>query len=125
MSGPRDESLLLDDVVDACERLVELGGTFPVGAAVVDRGVAESVQWNLVVLGEASKRIHHATRDRFPEVPWTEMAATRDRVVHHYEGILWNVITIIVCDDIPALLPRLIEIRDLLRAESDATLPPS
>jgi uncharacterized protein with HEPN domain len=123
MSGRRDESLLLDDIVEACKRLIELGGAVPAGTAVVDRGVGESVQWNLVVLGVASKRLHSATRERFPEVPWAEMAATRDCVVHHYEGVLWSVITNIIRDDIPVLLPRLIEIRDLLRAESGTTLP--
>lgn len=120
MSGQRDESLALDDIVGACERLIELGSGIPTGMLGTDRDVAEMVQWNLVVLGEATKRLRTSTRERFPDVPWAPMAATRDRVVHHYEGVRWPVVANIITGDLPALLPRLVELRDLLRAESDA-----
>ena len=39
-------------------------------------------------------------------------ARTRDRIVHHYEGIEWWLIEEIVAEELPVLPPRLIEIRD-------------
>jgi uncharacterized protein with HEPN domain len=43
-------------------------------------------------------------------------------VVHHYEGVDWEVVTQILREDLPPLLPRLREIRDELSAEADAAL---
>jgi uncharacterized protein with HEPN domain len=120
MSGRRDESMLLDDLVAAANRLVDLGSNIPAGMLGVNEGDGERIMWNLVVLGESTKRLGPETRARFTDVPWSDMAETRDRVVHHYEGIDWQVVAGVIDDDLPALLPRLLEIRAMLRAESDA-----
>jgi len=112
MSGGRDDSLLLGDLVHAAQRLVLLGKSIdesPLGSWT-ERD--EQVLWNLTVLGEAAKRVSAATRERFADVPWSLMARLRDRVTHHYEGIDWYVVTVVVRDEIPALAQRLSRIRD-------------
>jgi uncharacterized protein with HEPN domain len=120
MSGRRDDSLLLDDLIGAGERLIELGARVPVGTLGLDLDVAEMIQWNLLVLGEASKRLRASTRDRFGDVAWSDLIRTRDRIIHHYEGMNWPLIAEIIADELPPLLPRLREIRDIVRAEFDA-----
>jgi uncharacterized protein with HEPN domain len=60
-----------------------------------------------------------ATLQRFPDVPWRELARTRDLVVHHYEVVDWTLIEQICSRDLPAILPRLVEVRDRLRTEFD------
>lgn len=120
MSGQRDESLLLDDLVDATGRLIELGGRVPDGHLALDREISEMILWNIIVLGEAAKRLRPSTQERFGDVEWADLARTRDRVAHHYEGIDWAVIALTIADDLPPLLARFTEIRDLLRAEFDA-----
>jgi uncharacterized protein with HEPN domain len=119
LSGRRDDSLVLDDIVDAVEQLVLLGET--TGEALgTERATNDQVLWNLTVLGEASKRLSSAVRVRNTDVPWANMAETRDRIVHHYEGVDWSVVASIVGDELPPLLPRLREIRGRLRDEADA-----
>ena len=119
MCGQRDESLLLDDMVQACTRLMQLGPSLS-DRFEPDRDIAEMVQWNLVQLGEAAKRLPNAVRDRFPDVEWTQVMRTRDRVTHHYEGINWFRVREMAVSDAPALLPRLVSIREILRAEADS-----
>ena len=118
MSGRRDDSLVLDDILDAGERLVMLAkdSQRPLGS---ERTVNDQVLWNLTVLGEAAKRLGPDVRGRFPDVPWADMAETRDRIVHHYEGVDWAIVESILAEELPPLLPRLREIRDELRAEAD------
>lgn len=123
MCGRRDESLVLDDLVQAATRLVVVTRSRDATPLGDDRDVDEVVLWNLTVLGEASKRLSAQTRERFPEMPWRELARTRDLVVHHYEGVDWPLIEQICRLDVPALLPRLKAIRDLLRQEFDAEWP--
>lgn len=121
MSGRRDESLVLDDLVRAATRLIEVAGSLPAGALGGDPDVDEIVLWNLALLGEASKRLSPATRERFPDVPWKHFARTRDVLIHHYEGVQWQLVEQICAQDLPTLLPRLVEVRDQLRKEFDAT----
>lgn len=113
MSGQRDDSLVMDDVVDAAARLIELGSALTPSAGP-DRDTADMILWNLTVLGEGAKRLQPATRERFGDVDWSAMAGTRDVVVHHYEGVDWQVVGQILTVDLPALLPRLAAIRDML-----------
>ncbi len=118
MSGGRDESSVLDDLIDAAERLVELGADAS-GRFGEDRSLDESVLWNLAVMGEASKRLSVSIRRRSPDVPWRAMMRARDRVIHHYDGVDWDVVRVIAVEDLPSVLPRLIEIRDLVRTGAD------
>lgn len=120
MSGRRNESLVLDDIVRAATRLVDVIGSQPGGCLGMDPDVDELVLWNLTVLGEASKRLSTETCDRFPHIPWAHFARTRDFLIHHYEGIDWQVIMEICTTDLPALLPPLVRARDVLRLESDS-----
>lgn len=120
MSGRHDDSLLLDDILDAASRLVELANTSSTGVLGTDRAINDQILWNLTVLGEATKRLSAASRARFDAIPWQDMAETRDRVVHHYEGVDWETVTSILTDDLPSLLPRLRQARNQLRAEFDA-----
>lgn len=119
MSGTHDDSLVLDDIVDATKRLTELGIETTPAAEAPRREIADQILWNLTVLGEAVKRLPGSTRSRFGDVIWSAMAGTRDVVVHHYEGVDWDVVARIITVELPALLPRLIEIASLLRAEFD------
>lgn len=120
MSGLRDESIILESLVEAASRLIELSCDVPRGHIGDDRDDRERILWNLMVLGESSKRLSVEVRSRFADVPWSEMARTRDVVAHHYDGIIWPRVAEIIHDQLPPLLPRLAEIRDLVRAEFDA-----
>lgn len=121
MSGRRDESVVLSDIVVAAQRVVETVGASPAGELGGDRDAGDAVLWNLTVLGEATKRLRPETRERFADVPWSDFTRTRDYLVHHYEGTDWHVLETVGRSELPKLLPRLSEIRDLLRAEADAS----
>lgn len=115
MSGRRDESLLVDDMIGAAERLIELARLVP-SEGKPEQEVAEMILWNMTVLGEAAKRLPEAVRAQGCDVNWRAMSRTRDVVVHHYEDVDWEVIRGIARTDLPQLLPRLVKLRDALRS---------
>jgi uncharacterized protein with HEPN domain len=39
------------------------------------------------VIGEAVKRLSEDFRAAHPQVPWKLIAGTRDKLIHHYEGV--------------------------------------
>jgi uncharacterized protein with HEPN domain len=61
----------------------------------------------LEILGEAAKAVTSATRERYPHIPWTEMAATRDRLIHGYFSVDLDIVWEIVRHDLPHLITSL------------------
>lgn len=120
MSGKRDESLLLDDIIQAATRLVTISAALPPGRLGTNPDIDETILWNLTLLGEASKRLSETTRERYPHIPWRHFSRTRDFLIHHYEGIDWQLIEEICTIDLPALILDLLEARERIRAEFDA-----
>ena len=112
----RSEALLLDDLLDAARRLLELGGRDD-GPLGENRDRDEAILFNVMLMGEGARRVSPRTRERFPEIPWREMAGTRDRVIHHYEGVDWTVLGEIIATDLPPLVPKLQSVRDLVAGE--------
>jgi len=51
---------------------------------------------NLEIAGEAAKRVPDNIRDLAPEIPWRQMAGTRDKLAHDYFGVdldlVWDVV---------------------------------
>ena len=50
-----------------------------------DMKTIHAVQHQLLVLGEATKIIENEFRKKNPDIPWKEMAGTRDVLIHSYE----------------------------------------
>ncbi len=61
----------------------------------------------LEILGEAAKGISPETAAQYPDIPWKEMAATRDRLIHGYFAVDLGIIWQIVQQDLPPLIDRL------------------
>ena len=60
-----------------------------------DRQTVDAVVRNLEVIGEAARHVPEDARARFPELPWADMADTRNVLIHDY------------LIDLPAILPAL------------------
>ncbi len=61
----------------------------------------------LEVLGESAARTPEDFRMRHPELPWLEIAGLRNRLIHGYDSVDFDVIWTIVCDDLPPLIEKL------------------
>ncbi len=61
----------------------------------------------LLLLGEASKRLSPELRMEFAEIPWKQMAGLRDHIVHAYDSVDVDEIWVTVARDLPDLLPLL------------------
>jgi uncharacterized protein with HEPN domain len=58
----------------------------------------------LLVIGEAVKRLSPAFRAAHPEVPWRLIAGTRDKLIHFYEGVDLDQVWGMVTADLPELI---------------------
>ena len=106
----RDASLYLRDILDAMlaiEKFVE-GMNFE--SFRKDDKTSSAVIRKLEIIGEAVKRVPDEIRAQYPNVQWKEMAGMRDRLIHFYFGIKYDLVWHTITDVIPAVKPVIQEI---------------
>lgn len=101
----RDDATLLD-ILRAARLAVEFRGRLDKTAFLSDLKTQAAVLHELLVLGEAAKRLSGTFRDSHPEVPWKAIAGMRDRLLHGYDDVDLELVWKTVDEDVPALIPR-------------------
>ena len=72
----------------------------------------DAVIRNLEIIGEATKGLSPAFRERYPDIPWSSMAGMRDVLIHGYMGVDLKIVWDVVANRIN---PILSDIEKLLR----------
>jgi uncharacterized protein with HEPN domain len=61
-----------------------------------DSRTQRAVERNLQIIGDAAHKLSGALKQARPEIPWEDVYAARNVVVHHYFGvnqkILWDIV---------------------------------
>lgn len=70
---------------------------------------------NLELIGEAATHIPADVRNNFPNIPWRQIIATRNRLIHGYLGIDNDTLWSIIDTDIPSLLRELLAMQQVIR----------
>lgn len=65
-----------------------------------DKRVQHIVQKSIEIIGEAGKHISDELKNSCPEIPWRQVAGMRDRLTHGYFEVNWELVWIVLNDDI-------------------------
>ncbi len=61
----------------------------------------------LQIIGEAAAQVSTTDRQSWPLVPWDDIVGFRNRIVHGYDQIDFDVVWAIVQEDLPKLVVQL------------------
>jgi uncharacterized protein with HEPN domain len=64
----------------------------------------------LQILGEAARRITPQTQSAHPEIAWAQIIALRNRLIHGYDAIDFDILYAILRTDLPVLVAQLEQI---------------
>ena len=77
-----------------------------------DRKTQYAVIRALEIIGEATKNIPYEMRDKYPSIPWKDLAGIRDKLIHAYFGVNLKVVWLSVKEGIPESKPDIKSILD-------------
>ena len=88
----RSDKLYLDDLFTAMNRIAEYIDGYNFNQFKKDHKTVDAVVRNFEIIGEASKNVSETLKTKHPEIPWQEMYYLRNRVMHEYFGIDYEII---------------------------------
>ena len=103
----RDDLVRLRHMLDAAHRAREFAQDRSRADLDSDEMLALALVRLLEIVGEAARGVSVGLRERHLEIPWGQVASTRDRLIHGYFDVDLDIVWGIVTKDLPPLITQL------------------
>lgn len=113
----REYSLYLKDILDAMGAIEKFVAEMEVEDFKNDDKTSSAVIRKFEIIGEAAKNIPEEIKVKYPDIKWKQMAGMRDRLIHFYFGIKYELVWHTIKDIIPQVKPIIQEIlKDIIKS---------
>jgi len=99
----RQDFELLCDIKEAVQRISTYIGDLSYDEFIKDRKTQDAVVRSLEIIGEAAKNLSEGLKKKYQNIPWKELAGLRDRLIHQYFGVNFEIVWTIVRQELPEL----------------------
>ncbi|MGB9627712.1 MAG: DUF86 domain-containing protein [Thermodesulfobacteriota bacterium] len=101
----RNHKLFVKDILDCINKIEEFIGDMGFDEFMEDDKTKSAVVRKLEIIGEATKNIPKQLRQKYKELPWTDMAGMRDKIAHFYFGIDYVIVWKVIKERLPKIKP--------------------
>lgn len=101
----RDPKLYLKDILDAMDAIEKFVEGMEFDEFKRDDKTSSAVIRKFEIIGEATKNVQGSLKQMQPNIPWREMAGMRDKLIHFYFGIKYDLVWHTIKDVIPDVKP--------------------
>ncbi len=97
----RSQQLYLEDIVAAINSIEQFIKGINFQTFCRDDKTTSAVVRKFEIIGEASKKLEAKIRKNYPEVAWKEIAGFRDKLIHDYFGIDYELVWTTIQEKLP------------------------
>ncbi|MCX6696041.1 MAG: DUF86 domain-containing protein [Methanoregula sp.] len=112
----KDDWVYIQHILDEIEYLQSIRETVTFEELTTNRTTEHAVTRALEIIGEASKNIPEQVKRAYPHIPWKFMTGLRNKIIHGYFAINYEIVLDVIQHKLPDLEPQ-------IRAICDATKP--
>ncbi len=112
----RDDHVYVRHILDAVDKIRMYVADYSQSTFLESTLIQDGVIRQMEIMGEASRRISPDTRMQHPDIPWREMAAMRNKLIHDYFGIDLQLVWTTVQEELPKVRASLVRV---LKDEDD------
>lgn len=105
-----DDSVRLRHMLDAAREAVALSRGRNRSDLDTDRLYNLAMVRLVEIIGEAAARVSKPTCAKYPKIPWSEITGVRNRLIHGYDRVDFDILWDILRLDLPELINHLEEI---------------
>ena len=102
-----DDAARLGHIFDAISRIESYVSKVDKPTFIANNMMQDAVVRQLEIIGEAARNVSDQLTEKHPELPWFEMRAIRNKIVHDYlennTEIIWDTVK----NDLPSLKPKI------------------
>jgi uncharacterized protein with HEPN domain len=106
----RRPELALNDLIEAADHIASFVGQVDEERFMADAMIRSAVYAQLVIIGEAARAVPDEIRAGHPDVPWRQMVALRNEVLHRYFTVDWDIVWTIAQNNVPEMRRRVMQI---------------
>ncbi len=103
----------LRHILDETEYLISTSRSLDKSYFLEDETLKRAFVRSLEIMGEAVKQLPTSFRDNYPEIEWRKIAGMRDRLIHNYFGVDYEIVWDAVITEVPRLNAKVREILNL------------
>ena len=102
----KDDEVRLRHMLDAAREAISFVRGRVRGDLETDRQLVLSLVKDIEIVGEAASQVSEPTRSQAPEIPWREIVAMRNWLVHAYFSINLDIVWQTTQEDLPLLIAK-------------------
>ena len=103
----KEPFVFLTHVTECIEKIEEYTASLSKDQFLAHSQVQDAVLRRLEIIGEAIKNLPAGFVKKYPDVPWSAIVRTRDKLIHGYFGIDLNFTWEVLQHDIPSLKEKI------------------
>lgn len=106
----KDDQVSLKDMLSHAEESIEILGNTSREELAENRVIQLALTRLMEIVGEAANRVSQETQQEHPKIPWPQIIGMRNRLVHGYDVVDYDLLWDTVTNDLPSLIITLKEI---------------
>jgi len=110
----------LSDIEEAIKRIESYVDKIDYKEFVKDIKTQDAVVRNLEIIGEEVKNLTMDLKKKHKDVEWKKIAGMRDKIIHYYFGVNWDVVWNVIKDKLPELKTNIEKILSGMEKQNEA-----